>query len=502
MSILTQPPKWLAHATACASLALLASGCASREERIQSIQVEANEALFLDDSAAAIETLRQGLRKYPDSNALRVALSNAEKNAGNLEEATHLLEQALEQDPENDQLWVKVGEYRAALGQSEAAIQAFEAYLKNHGDDFLAWKALALENEKLGKLTDAIKAASKWNDLTPSSQPALKLGELYLASRNLPQARSWFSQAAAYRDAYAAKDAVAELVALETSLKQYQQAATWLQRYRQRYGDDLSDPRLQESKSVLDSWARAREEIAQAAAELERERREVAEGTLDADRSAANERSRELETALSRQRPESVVLQDPAGEPSPTNGEERPPAPLFSESETQEATEEPETGDAPSSDSSPRYEEAMAALESGDTNAAIPLFWELLGEDSNDAQLWYQLSKAYYEQGNWFDAEATILEAKRRAPRSEAIANQYLLTLVNTQGEAQALEEGLALRRLFPRSAPIALTQANTLRASGASRARVAAAYREFLALANRNTPGYHEANQYLQSGN
>ncbi len=492
-------------------LAAAISGCASREERIQSVQAEANAALFVGDSATAIELLSEGLAKYPDSNELRVALARAEQNSGNLEEAATLLEEAIKQDPEADQLWVKVGELRASLGQSQAAITAFEAYLKNHAGDFLAWKTVALENEKLGKLTDAIKAASKWNEITPSSQPALKLGELYLASRNVAQARSWFSQAAAYSDDTASKDALAELIKLETSLKQFQQATIWLTKYGQRYGSDLSDPRIQESKTVLDSWDRARREIAAAAADLEREREELEAKRIADEEAEAKRQAEALANTLAGKQAKQTTENSESGPLSETNTAagatvEKAPIALFDDEESTSPSNatsaSPDTETENATLALTPYEQAVSAYEAGNYDEAIALYWELLGANDNDPQVWYRLSQAYYAQGNWYDAENTILQAKSRAPRSEVIAHQYLLTILNTQNTTTVLEEIKALRLLFPRSPAIALTLAQTLRNANAPSSIVAAAYRDFLAISQRGAPGYEEANQYLQNGN
>lgn len=490
-------------------LASLFSGCASREERIQEVRAEANAALLADDSATAIELLNQGLSKFPDSNELRIELARALRNAGNLEESAALFEEALKQDPEADQLWVTIGEVRASLGQSQESITAFEAYLKNHAGDFLAWKAVTVENEKLGKLTDAIKAATKWHELTPSAQPALKLGELYLASRNVAQARSWFSQSAAYSDRYASKDALAELIKLETSLKQYQQANIWLAQYAQRYGSDLSDPRIQESKAVLDNWDRARREIAQAAAALEQERDELEAKRQAEEKAAADRQAAELTSALDAKNPKTKngkTKEKTTPSPEDTAPAEKEPLSLFGENATPSAAPQddptPSTNPEPDVLSLSPYDRAIAAYEAGNYDEAVQKLWELLGENDNDPQVWYRLSQAYFAQRNWYDAENTILQAKSRAPRSEVIANQYLITIAKTQNTTTVLEEIKALRMLFPRSPSIALTLAQTLRNANAHRSVVAAAYRDFLSISQSGAEGYQEANQYLQNGN
>lgn len=485
-------------------IAVSISGCASREERIQNVQAEANEALFQDNSAKAINLLSEGLAKYPDSNELRIALARALRNAGKLEEAAAHYEAAIKQDPDADQLWVKVGEIRSSLGQSLESIRAFEEYLKNHAGDFLAWKTVALENAKIGKLTDAIKAANKWNEITPSSQPSLKIGELYLLSNNTAQARSWFSQAAAYGDKYAAKDAFAELIKLETSLSQLEQAQIWLEQYEQRYGTNSNDPRIQESKTVLESWERARREIAEAAAALEREREQLETDRLAEEKAEADRQANELAAALNPSAPDSPTS---GGDTLAQNDEQADldaNAPtLFEDDDSGSSAPESqiESSAGGELELSP-YETAVTAYENSDFETAISILWELLGETPEDAEVWYRLSLALSAQGNWYDAENTILQAKSLAPRSEVIAQQYLLTLLKTQNTTRALEEIKAHRLLFPRSPAIALTLAQTLRNANAPRSIVTAAYRDFLSLAPRGEPGYQEANRYLQNGN
>lgn len=474
--------------TIAASLLYL-SGCASREERIQKLQLEASDALFEDQSERAISILSKGLNKYPDSNEIRIALSRALLGSGEIAQSVTLLQDAIKQDPTRDELWVKIGELEAQRGESLAAIQAFESYLINHGDDFLAWKAVTIESEKAGNLTSAIKAATRWNSITPSAAPALKLGELFLKTSNIPQARSWLSQGAAYAKSSAAKDALAELIKLEVTLKQLQQAAIWLNTYEQRYGSDNSDPRIQESMAVLENWKQARQELADAAAIIEGERRELEKLAL-AEREA---QLRETQLAATT----TTIEAQPDTEPETPASTDRPPETLFDST-----TEVTETTTAQSEEIAlSTYESAMAAHESGDYNEAISLLWELVGENAGNAQLWYHLSTAYYAQQNWLDAEACVLEAKRRAPRSAQVAHQYARTISKTQSTVRALEEIKALRLLFPRHPGIAFTLAKALRDGKAARVVISSAYQDFLTIASRNDFGYEEATQYVQSG-
>ena len=145
---------------------------------------------------------------------------------------------------------------------------------------------------------------------------------------------------------------------------------------------------------------------------------------------------------------------------------------------------------------------AILALEQGNYDTAITLLWNLISDEAEDAQLWSQLSTAYFAQEKWFDAEACVLEAKRLSPRDGLIAYQYLQTIRNTQKTNRVLEEIKALKLLFPRNQSIALILAQTLRDAEAANRVVTAAYQDYLSMANPSDPGYAEARQYLQNGN
>ena len=59
-------------------------------------------------------------------------------------------------------------------------------------------------------------------------------------------------------------------------------------------------------------------------------------------------------------------------------------------------------------------------------------------------------------------------------------------------------EEAEALANLFPRSAPISLILAQTLRGANAPRSRVSEAYEDFLQKADPSEMGVEEARAYL----
>jgi len=510
---------WLALALGL-GLGLLA-GCASREERISEALERAERLLFEGETEKAAQLLQRRVRDFPDHAELRQTLGSALVQAGDQAAALEAYERALEIDPSRDRLWVRIAELRMQLGRRRPAIEAFERYLANRGNDFLAWKNLSELSESIGDYETAIDAALEWHDARPSARPAFWLGQLFQASGNLPQARAWFAQAAAYESEPAAGDALLALIDLEISLRQYLQAETWLERLQEAFPEKARQPEAQEARQLLSKWRRAQQELAEAVSELEarRQRPGQGEGPRDADPAEtegdarAEAASEEAEAPLSAEaRAEreggrtgpADAAEERAGSRDPGAGERKPPSPLFGE-----PVVETPTGSAPDStadraargadDASPAAR-ARAALEASRHAEAIEAYWAALGSSPDSPRLWHGLALAYYRSGNDADAEACILEARRRAPDSESVSVSYIQILMRARSPSRAAEEAERLAERFPRNPRIAYLRARALRDARASPRTVSAAYRRFLDLAEPGAPGYREARRYLNA--
>ncbi|MDE0768813.1 MAG: hypothetical protein OSB19_10535, partial [Opitutaceae bacterium] len=158
-------------------------------------------------------------------------------------------------------------------------------------------------------------------------------------------------------------------------------------------------------------------------------------------------------------------------------------------------TTEPDFTQTPATDYLSSAREAAAIA---DYTTAIDLYWRALGSASDDPSIWHELARIYMENQNWLDAEACILEAKRRSPRSANIAASYITVISQTQVPARAVQEAEALINLFPQNAAIALALAQTFRKANAPRSRVAQAYENFLGKAESGAEGHNEATRYL----
>ncbi len=109
-------------------------------------------------------------------------------------------------------------------------------------------------------------------------------------------------------------------------------------------------------------------------------------------------------------------------------------------------------------------EAARSAVDRADSMEAIDLYWRALGPGSENPVIWYELADVYMEAQNWLDAEACILEAKRRDPRSPIIVSAYLTIVAQTQAPSKAVREAEALVNLFPREPSVSLAYARLLK--------------------------------------
>lgn len=487
----------------CAVALFAISGCADREERISRALNKADQARQKNETSEALSILAKAAMKNPDSAALQEAIANTQMEANDPQAAAEAFVHAIELDSNRSRLWVHVAELRIRLSEADLAAAAFENYLDKFPDDFLAWKNYAQLQEERSDFASAIKATLQWNRIRPSAGPALKLGQLFKDSGNTPQARSWISQAAAYAQDPGAKNALATLIELEISLQQYLPASTWLNQYDSRYGADNSDPRIQAARDLIGKWRQAQLDIAETATRLEEKRRELEQFALDTQLQEEKNRA-EREAFLQEQAQVVTPLPGPSAEltdnPEGTSNTapqaseetlatgERPPIALAE-------TEEPDFTQTPATDYLSSAREAAAIA---DYTTAIDLYWRALGSASDDPSIWHELARLYMENQNWLDAEACILEAKRRSPRSANIAASYITVISQTQVPARAVQEAEALINLFPQNAPIALALAQTLRKANAPRSRVAQAYENFLGKAESGAEGYNEATHYL----
>lgn len=482
------------------AVVLLMSACASKEEKIDAIALEAENALFEGDQDKALSILAKGVKKFDQNSPLFEAYANALAEAGRWEEAADAINTAIGIDPVRKSLWVNLGEFRSEAGDLTGAIDAFTQYVAFDSEDFLVWKNIYQLKARANDLSGAIDAALTWNRLRPSARPALALGDLFLASGNSAQARSWYAQAAAYTSEEQAKTALSHLIAVESDTKQYLQAEIRIKEYESRYGPGDRDSQVAKAKQLVSRWRTAQEEMARAGQALLAQREDLKK---------ENQKTVSTPPAESAPKPEPENAQPQVEETTVAEVKEEPQAPA--PGEEQKATEKP-ADIAPTplySAAAPTKPTAPANQPIGSTetkplpapdNATIDQLWDMIGQNPDNVGAWYNLASLFSEQQNWFDAEACILQAKQRRAQSEEIAVLYISIIAHTQPSKQVIQEANAYTTQFSASAPIALARAKALQSIKANRFTIRQAYRDVLALAAPNSPEQKAATQYLNT--
>jgi len=481
--------------------AILLQGCASREEKIANTLKKAESLISEQKVNEAIEKLREGTTKFEESAPLFETLGNTLIKASKMSEGVEAFKSAIALDPSRAQLWVRIGDIERSLSNYPAAIEAYQKYLTEFPSDFLAWKSLTKIHQEKGDRAAAIEAAFAWNRSRPSAEPARILGSLFSEGGNVSQARSWYSQSAAYGNGEASRDSLATIIEMEIGLQQFLPAETWLKRYEEQYPNTGSDARVLKAKDVLQKWREAQREIAELAQQSENQEQDLEEkreAALESERLIREERERKLAAQLAEQESEAAeeVETDNTEELPPPNTPIKAPTPLADSAGTFNT---PVPAPVPTSNAT---EQAIAVVATNDPAAAIDAYWNALGENPDNAANWHALASLYTEQQSYSDAEACILEARRRNPLSIEINALYLTIISNTAPTRQLFEEATAVRAQFPREPLILLNFAKAIQNANAAPNQVRNAYQAFLEIASPTTQGYQEAQSFLNSGN
>jgi len=462
---------------------LFLQGCASKEEKIARALNEADILISNEKNDEAIAVLQENAKRFPDEASLFEALGDALADRSKGTEAINALRTSVSLDTSRARLWVRIADLERSLNRNREAIDAYRNYLKAYPSDFLAWKSLTAVLQDTGDRPATIKSAMEWNRVRPSSEPTRLLGELFLEGGNLPQARSWYSQSAAYEAGEASRDSLAALIELEIGLQQFLPAETWIKRYEERYPNDGNDVRVLEATDVLARWRQAQREIAEASSQIEAQEKE-----LEAKRAAAAEAER-----LAREEREQRLKEQL--DQTNTNPDDSTDAVLPEEELVKAPTPLPDSNPIAST---PQSSTPVDPEPSVPSKSSIETYWDALGENPDDPENWRALAALYFDQGNFAEAESYILEARRRAPRSPEINAFYLNIIAQSGNTKQILEEAAQIRSQFPQSPLILLNFARTIQKAGANRNQVTDAYQSFLDMAEPSIPGYQEAQRFL----
>jgi tetratricopeptide (TPR) repeat protein len=452
-----------------ATLACLLVACASKDEIFIRNFKQASDMANAGEFTAAIEILATLNEERPNFMPVVEALAFA--YAGNGEHtlaAWHMIQLA-DLDPSQPDLRLLAAESLETAGDPKAAIEQYRIYLKIVSQDSQAWNHLAGLYRQTGNAQGAVEALLSKQTLDPSEETAFALAELFRQLNNLPQAQVWYATAARHIGPQADE---ARLNLLELSIVEGDFEAA--DKLVDALSGRLTDPAQQELfaayrkqirawKASQISMKKAREEQARLAIEVERLSQEQKRISSD------NARQAEIEAAA-----------------------------RLAEEETARMAAAPPVA-SPSDQSAPGPERVGDELAAqGDPKGAAIAYWKAVGQDDSRSDLWLKLTNAYRALREWPEAEACVLEARRRDRQNPDIEIVYLDIIRQTRPYDQFLDEIESSRSRYPQDPDIAILLANALSATGQDTIQAIRAYEDFLLLAPPDDPRRQQAKNSL----
>ncbi|RKX36376.1 MAG: hypothetical protein DRP71_00290 [Verrucomicrobia bacterium] len=438
-----------------AVLACLLVGCASKEEIFNRSFQQANDMADAGEFAAAIEILVPLNEEKPDFMPVVEALAFAYAGNGDHTLAAWHMIQLADLDPSQPDLRLLAAESLETAGDPIAAIEQYRIYVKTDSQDSQAWNHLAGLYRETGNARGAVESLLSKQTLDPSEETAFELAELFRQLNNPPQAQVWYATAARQSGPHE-NEARLNLLELSISEGDFEAAEQLAGSMSGGLNDPAQQGLLDDYRRQIDAWRssqasmkKAREEQALLATQVERLR-------LEQQRIAAdNVRQAEVDAAARRAEEETIetVVSAPVAHPS-----------------TQAAPGPEQKGDE------------LAAQ--GDPQGAAVAYWKAVGQDDTRPELWLKLTNAYRALRQWPEAEACLLEARRRDRQNPDIEIIYLEIIRQTRPYDQFLDEVESSRSRFPQDPDIAIRLADALSATGQDTIRAIRAYEDFLLLA------------------
>jgi tetratricopeptide (TPR) repeat protein len=452
-----------------AILACLLVGCASKEEVFNRNLEQANDLAAAGEFTAAIEILVPLNDEKPEFLPVVEALAFAYAGNGDHTLAAWYLIQLADLDPAQPDLRLLAAESLETAGDLTAAIEQYRIFIKNNSQDAQAWNHLAGLYQETGNTRGAVEALLSKQTLDPSEETAFTLAGLFRQLNNLPQAQVWYATAARQNGTRAgeARLNLLELSIIEGDFEAARQLANALSG---RLNDPAQQDLLNNYSKQIDAWyasqasmKKAREEQARLASEVERLR------LVQEQIAAENARQAEVDAAT-----------------------------RLAEEKTAE-TEVSSSDLLPSTRSPPGAEQEGDELAArGDPQGAAVAYWKAIGLDDSRSDLWLKLANVYRTMQQWPEAEACVLEARRRDRQNPDLEIIYLEIIRRSRPYDQFLDEVGSSRTRYPQDPDIAILLADALSATGQDTLRAIRAYEDFLLLAPPDDPRRQQAQNTL----
>jgi len=520
---------WLLLAT------LFLSACggkdaATDQAALQRSLAAANELLYEGEVALALSRLEALEQEHPGNPDIVEALAFAYAKQPDPGMAAIYFDQAHTLNPENTDLALYAAQAYRDSGNFQGAAQSYRAYLNANPGDAVALKSLARAEAELNRnkaALDAFLEAIRVTRQKPAPEEAALIGHLYHALNNTTQAERWY-QSALTPDAAASDRLTAHLGLFDIALREedWPRAYERMKIIEEAFPGELVVGPYAESRKELIEWKQAQDALAAtrisgatppAQEEPEQpprpedsgpaENESVAAVQPNAGRAPQNLGNLSDDPVSMKGEPVSVDLTadvQAAIDPEPS---EDAGALTVDEIETIDnesgtagsgeapamtiTTDQTITNTSPSPPSPPppaAYRSAAdrgdLAYEAEDYLSAVRFYRQALANDSQNADLAYRLSRAYYNQGQYREAELFASEAVRLDRDDVRYTLNYLRAIQRTMGRDALMRELIRAKERFPTSPDITLALGRAYEVIMGNTRNARFLYEEFLTLA------------------
>lgn len=455
---------------------------AAQQAIAQGIQ-EANQNLDAGNVDAALARLEALEASYPNRPAIIEALAFAYARKADHPLAAFYFDTVFRLDPERSEMALYAARAHSESQDWDAAATAYQAYLSDNPRDDAAWRALARTETSANRHKPALDAwleSIRHSPTPPNAEDALAVGRLYLAVDNPTQARRWFTNTLEAQPPERIRaQALLGLLQIDLQEKQWADAEKRLAALDKAGPGVLDASPLAPARAELTQWREAQEELEKerlaAIARAEEERKRVEEAARLAD---AEARRKQQAGTITIDRTGQTV--PPRTDETSDNGEDTTQAPA----QLADATPPPPPPEPTLA------QRAQAAYDAGDYAEAITLYQNALADDPTAAPLYQGLSRAYFAQQSWPQAELYAAEAMRLQPDNLSYTLNYLRSIQRTQPRERLMDEMIRAKQRFPDSPDITLALARGYERIMNNRRNALFLYQEFLTIA----PGHPQA--------
>lgn len=476
---------------------ILLSSCANPErehqERMELVQ-EALDLGLIDTASAELAGVPPEFQSRTEVLAARAEIAEAE---GRAEEAGELFLELADRDPGDETLLRRAFENFLEADARSRALAVLPRFLGD--EDKALWKVKAELHEAGEEYRPALDAYLHLRRIGAEDEIEdlpLRIGRLFKWLDNPARAEDFLAEAKEAPDPEIRREAALLHLAVVYQRERWEESLELLEKLDRDYPGALEGSPWAPIRGELEKWQEAREEAARAAEEP----------LLDEDPEAEDpEEAAEPEPATDPDPQEEEPIEEPgeavATEAAVTDTEEAPPEETEEEPSRKLDVEEEELPPLEPEIEEPEVEtardRAARLVDESRYDEAIALYWELLTDQIDDQDLWFGISKAFYGNQAYRDAEMAAREALRRDRENLRYVLNYLQAVQANRSPERFMQELTDAYRRFPDSPDILLALARAYTTVVVNDRNAALFYRRFLERAP-NHPEAGEAREEL----